>query len=202
MNPETRLKNHLFWIGYYFSIGIFALNGTIKHFTTSQVVYDITRKIDVTAGCLGIFWMQLAIPLTLVTKKIQNTIWFWINATLSLLLVNISLILTDWDFIMFGYYLILIIVEFIVFGLAITMKNIPSNNFIATEIAIFFGFAFVIGMIFLIGRHKWLISYGPEDQFVLNIGNEIFHIGIMYPNYRLFKAIFNQTFRLQDSDAK
>jgi hypothetical protein len=179
------------WSAYWISIWFFALNGTIKHFTTSDAVFNVTSKLDVIGGCLGLFWLQIAIPETVIKNIFHNYTGLYIHALSTLGIFAIILVIQDWNFMIFGFYLLFVIFEFIIFRLSIPkIQDLSINKNILNELAIFLAITVFFGLIFLIGRFKWLVYYGNENHYLLNIGNEIFHIGIMYPNYRIFKRVY------------
>jgi hypothetical protein len=185
-------KMRLFWIGYWISIWFFALSGTIKHFTTSEDIFNITSKLDVIGGCFGLFWLQLAIPETVIRNEFRNYFRLFLHASLSLAIFIVLLIISGWDFIFFGYYVLFVIIEFLIFTIGVPkIQELSIDQNLLKEMAIFLTFTFLFGLVFLVGRFKWLVYYGNENQYLLNIGNEIFHIGMMYPNFRIFRNVYS-----------
>jgi Family of unknown function (DUF6962) len=191
-SQSSSFQKLLPWLLGFLNLGIFAINGAISHFTTSESIYRITWPMCVIFGGLAILFFQYGLIYYNLDedqnqeKKIPTP--HLILPFLGYLIYFIILYFQDWAFSIFSFYLVYFLLYFL-YSFFVTRIDATQKTF-HIKILKFLFFLLIFGVIQVIGKAiSWNYYFGPNDQYLFQVGNEIFHIGIVFPVWYLYRVI-------------
>ena len=182
------------WIGCFLSLSIFAFAGSISHGTPSLTLYSNTWPVCVTFGGVALYFLHIAMMMFYGKKNGESDInqkphpMVYIIPTTLLIVYLIVLPGSGWSFAYFGYYFIVIALHF--FGLFFVNRNVAAKQPFGKILFMYVAVFMIFGVIQILGKtYDWAYTFGSSDQYLFQLGNEIFHIGILYPNWLFYQGI-------------
>jgi len=176
------------WALGYISLGIFAINGSLSHYTTSYDVYSITWPLCVVFGGVCVFFFQIALMLYESDEKDAFKTWSYSVPPICLAIYLVALSTLNWNFSLFGGYLGVFLFQFLFSYRNHGSESSKSNLY--QSIRNFMLVVVVLGIIQVAGKAaEWNFYYGPDSQYLFQVGNEIFHIAILFPVWYLYTRL-------------
>jgi hypothetical protein len=183
----------------------FSVFGAISHFTSNDNVFGLSWPFAlILGGCaLCIFQILLTeLNFTSLFRKGTSNSFHRVIYLVTILILMIFIILnltTRWNFNYFsGYFVLDCAYFFILVGIQRSQKKKERFEGFNRVLLYYFFWVLLLGIIQLLGKiFLWQFVFGENSKYLLQLGNEIAHICLLYANFILYRGIQKHFFNLE-----